>query len=92
MTDLYNLSPSQIIFYGTAWCGDCRRARQIFAAKNVPFVEVDIDQDGKAVEFVKQLNRGFRSVPAIVFPDGAVLIEPDSATLSKKLESLGQTA
>jgi mycoredoxin len=92
MTDLYTLSPQEIIFYGVSWCGDCRRARQVFAEKNIQFVDVDIDRDAKAAEFVKQVNHGNRSVPTIVFPDGSHLTEPDTLTLVKKLESLEQAA
>jgi len=92
MDNLYSFSPAQIIFYGVSWCGDCRRARQVFAEKSVEFVDIDIDQDEKASEFVKQLNRGYKSVPTIVFPDGTTLTEPDGETLSRKLESFKQTA
>ena len=92
MTDLYTLSPDTIIFYGVSWCGDCRRARQIFAEKNIQFVDVDIDRDAKAAEFVKQVNHGNRSVPTIVFPDGSHLTEPDTLSLARKLDSLEQAA
>jgi mycoredoxin len=92
MTDLYTLSPQEIIFYGVSWCGDCRRARQVFAEKSIKFVDVDIDRDAKAVEFVKQLNRGNRSVPTIIFPDGTSLTEPDTLTLARKLDSLERAA
>jgi mycoredoxin len=92
MTELYTLFPQEIIFYGVSWCGDCRRARQVFSAKNISFVDVDIDSDPKATEFVKSINRGYRSVPTIVFPDGSHLTEPDSLSLSKKLETLEPAA
>ena len=85
MGDLYTLQPSQIILYGVAWCGDCKRARRVFAEKAVTFVDVDIDQDQQAEAFVKQVNRGNRSVPTIVFPDGTTLTEPDSLSLANKL-------
>ena len=88
MTDLYTLSPQEIIFYGVSWCGDCRRARQAFVEKDINFVDIDVDQDQKAAEFVKQLNGGFRSVPTIIFPDGTSLTEPDVLTLARKLDSL----
>ncbi|GAB4487686.1 MAG: mycoredoxin [Anaerolineales bacterium] len=85
MTDLYTFQPSQIVLYGTAWCGDCRRARNIFAQMNIPYLDIDIDADQQAQEFVKQVNRGNRSVPTIVFPDGSTLTEPDNVSLSNKL-------
>ena len=92
MTDLYTLSPQEIIFYGVSWCGDCRRARQVLAEKNIQFVDIDIDRDAKAAEFVKGLNHGYRSVPTIIFPDGSHLTEPDTLTLGKKLDSLERAA
>lgn len=85
MTDLYTLQPANIVFYGTTWCGDCRRARQIFAQMNVEYIEIDIDADKQAEAFVRQINRGNRSVPTIVFPDGSTLTEPDNVSLSNKL-------
>lgn len=85
MTDLYTLQPTQIVLYGVSWCGDCRRARQVFSRMNVPFLEIDIDADKQAEAFVKQVNRGNRSVPTIVFPDGSTLTEPDDFSLSNKL-------
>jgi mycoredoxin len=92
MPDLYDLSPKQIILYGVSWCGDCRRARRIFAEKSIQYVDIDIEQDASAAEFVKKMNRGNQSVPTIIFPDGTHLTEPDSLTLSQKLESYQQTA
>lgn len=91
MSDLYHLHPSSIVFYGTSWCGDCRRAQQIFSQMNVEYIEVDIDADQQAEDFVKQVNRGNRSVPTIVFPDGSTLTEPDNVSLSNKLNQYKQT-
>ena len=76
-----------IKFYGTTWCGDCRRAKAIFAEMQVPYVWIDIDQNPQAAAFVKQINRGLRRVPTIIFPDGTILVEPDSKSLRAKLRS-----
>lgn len=92
MPDLYTLQPSQIVFYGVSWCGDCRRARQIFAQMGVSYLDVDIDADSQAAAFVKQINRGNRSVPTLVFPDGSTLTEPDNVSLTNKLNQIKQTA
>jgi mycoredoxin len=92
MPDLYTLSPEQIVLYGVSWCGDCRRARQVFAENNINYLDIDIDQDEKASEFVRQQNRGSRSVPTIIFPDGSTLTEPDRPTLIHKLEKTIPTA
>jgi len=71
--------------YGTSWCGDCRRAKAVFAELQVPYMWIDIDQNPQAAAFVKQVNRGLRRVPTIIFPDGTILVEPESDTLRAKL-------
>jgi len=92
MSDLYTLQPTQIVLYGVSWCGDCRRARQIFAQMGVSYLEVDIDADSQAEAFVKHINRGNRSVPTLIFPDGSTLTEPDNVSLTNKLNRIKQTA
>jgi mycoredoxin len=88
MTDLYTFQPERIVFYATSWCADCRRARKIFAEKEIAFLEVDIEADDEAAAFVESLNNGFRSVPTIVFPDGTHLVEPSNERLITQLASL----
>ena len=78
----------KIIMYGTPWCGDCRRAKEIFRAEGVEYEWVDISNDPAATALVEKLNRGMRSVPTIVFPDGSVLVEPSSPALVQKLRAL----
>jgi thioredoxin reductase (NADPH) len=85
MSDLYNLKPSGIIVYSAVWCPDCKRAKQFFGEQRVPYTNVDIEQDERAVAFVEQVNNGMRSIPTIIFPDGEILVEPSNAALAKKL-------
>lgn len=82
---LYNPHPDTIVMYSTAWCPDCRRTRRIFAQAGVAYTDVDIDKDPQAEQFVRQMNRGNRSVPTILFPDGSRLVEPADAQLLSKL-------
>ncbi|RIK28429.1 MAG: NrdH-redoxin [Anaerolineae bacterium] len=84
MTDLYTLSPSQIVMYTTETCSDCVRAKKFFDARGIPHVRVKLEGDDQATQFVIQVNRGFRSVPTIVFPDGSVLVEPSWDELNAK--------
>lgn len=82
--------PDEILLYTTSWCGDCRRAKKVFAALGVPYAEIDIDSRPDAAEQVKLLNGGMRSVPTIVFADGTILAEPSNRVLEAKLSSLGK--
>ncbi len=75
----------KIIVYGTEWCGDCRRVRRFLIEHNIDHQYVDIDRDRKAEQFVMKTNRGYRSVPTILFPDGSTLTEPSNARLADKL-------
>lgn len=82
------MSYSNIIVYGTNWCWDCKRARRILNQYEIPFDFINIDNDPKAEQFVLDTNRGMRSVPTIVFPDGSLLVEPSNKELESKLKTL----
>ena len=73
-----------ITVYATSWCGDCRRARKFMDDHGIAYELVDIDQNADGEAFVKQVNRGNRSVPTIVFPDGSILVEPRNSQLAEK--------
>jgi mycoredoxin len=78
----------RIVMYTTNWCGDCWRVKQVMNALQVEYQEIDISEDEEATETVLRLNRGYRSVPTLVFPDGSVLTEPKPVTLMEKLQTL----
>lgn len=73
-----------IKMYVTPWCGDCRIAKRWFDAHDIPYEYINIEEDDKAAEFVVRVNRGMRSVPTIVFPDGSILVEPTTRELASK--------
>lgn len=82
----------QITIYGTAWCGDCRRALRVLDQERWPYRYVDIEFNDDARAYVEEVNRGYRSVPTIVFPDGTVMVEPSSSSLLQKLAALQDLA
>ena len=82
------MSKSSITVYGTSWCGDCRRALRVLDQHNASYHYVNIENDDTARSYVEQVNRGYQSVPTILFPDGSVMVEPSSAALAEKLASL----
>lgn len=83
--DLYTTAPSQIVMYATEYCSDCLRAKKFFELNNIPHLRVGLEGNPQATDFVTKLNRGYRSVPTIVFPDGSVLVEPGWDELRAKL-------
>jgi len=74
-----------IVMYGTSWCRDCKRAKQFLGDQRLQYTFVNIEQDPDAMTYVERINKGMRSVPTIVFPDGEVLVEPSNAELAAKL-------
>ena len=85
MTDLYTLTPSRIVMYVTEYCADCMRVKQFFEVNSIPYIQVGLEGDEEAIEFVMQVNNGYRSVPTIIFPDGTILVEPNREELKSKL-------
>ncbi|HEY9077371.1 MAG TPA: glutaredoxin domain-containing protein [Anaerolineaceae bacterium] len=79
------MTEATIVVYGTTWCGDTRRARAVLDRKNIPYKWIDIDQNPEGRKFVEKVNKGYRSVPTIVFPDGSILVEPGENELLAKL-------
>jgi len=75
-----------IIIYGADWCFDCRRARKFFDQQQVTYKWVDIDEDKTGEQVVLTVNKGMRSIPTIVFPDGSILVEPSNNQLAQKLK------
>jgi thioredoxin reductase (NADPH) len=74
-----------IVLYGTPWCPDCRRSKQFLGEHRVPYTYIDIEGDAAAIAEVERINKGMRSVPTIVFPDGRVLVEPTNEELAQTL-------
>lgn len=79
------MSDTRLIVYMTFWCFDCQRVRRWLDQNQIDYVLVDIDKDPHADALVRKLNRGYRSVPTLVFPDGSLLVEPGIATLAAHL-------
>jgi len=80
------MADDKLLVYGVAWCGDCRRAQKFLQTNKIPYEFINIDQDKTGEQLVIKVNRGFRSVPTIVFPDGSILVEPSNRQLAQKLQ------
>jgi mycoredoxin len=74
----------KVKLYATTWCGDCRMAKRWFDAHGIAYDYINIEEDESAAEYVMRVNKGYRSVPTIVFPDGSILVEPSSRELAAK--------
>jgi mycoredoxin len=76
--------PQKIQLYATTWCYMSRNTRAYLDKHHVAYDFIDIDQDKSGEAFVLKTNHGYRSVPTLLFPDGATLTEPSQNELNKK--------
>jgi mycoredoxin len=56
----------ELTMYTTTWCGFCRRLKTQLAREGIHMVEVDIERDPAAAEFVMSVNGGNQTVPTVV--------------------------
>ncbi len=85
------INRQKIIFYGASWCPDCLRAKKYLDEHHIQYEYINIEEDEKAAEEVIKINKGLRSIPTIVFPNGAVLVEPNNDELMTALKITNKT-
>jgi glutaredoxin len=54
----------QVVLYATEWCGYCAKTRELLAARNIPYLEYDIEKSDEGAHRFHQLNG--RGVPVLV--------------------------
>ncbi len=77
----------KIKFYGADWCPDCRRSKAFLDQQKIEYEYINIEEVPGAAEEVEKINKGYKSIPTIVFPDGKVLVEPSNEELQKALDA-----
>jgi mycoredoxin len=77
-----------VTMYTTGWCGYCVRLKKLMQREGIEFAEVDIEQDEQAADLVMNANGGNRTVPTLLFPDGAALTNPTIDQVKAQLGSL----
>ena len=77
-----------LTMYSTTWCGYCRRLKSQLDREGIGYVEVNIEEDLHAAEFVMQINGGNQTVPTVRFPDGSALTNPSIVQVKEQLAAL----
>ena len=63
---------SGVTIYTTMFCGFCFRAKQLLAAKQIAFEEIDVDLTAGARQEMVQRAGGGRTVPQIFIDGGHI--------------------
>ncbi|MDQ1289405.1 MAG: mycoredoxin [Actinomycetota bacterium] len=79
--------PGSVIMYSTPWCGYCRRLKSLLDREGIGYTEIDIEETPEAAEVVVQINKGDRTVPTVIFPDGTSATNPSLAQVKARLGS-----
>ncbi len=69
---------------GTLWSPSCHRVKDFLARNRIPYQWLDIEKDGEAKVLVERLSPDGHRLPAVFFPDGEVMVEPDNLALAEK--------
>jgi mycoredoxin len=78
----------ELTMYTTTWCGFCRRLKKQLARDGIEMVEVDIERNPAAADFVMSVNGGNAVVPTVVFPDGAAVTNPSAREVKARMAAL----
>ena len=76
------------VMYSTSWCGYCKRLKTQLADLGVTFEEINIEEVPGTAEIVEKVNGGNRTVPTLVFSDGAAMTNPSAKQVVEKLAEL----
>jgi mycoredoxin len=79
-----------VTMYTTDWCGYCVRLKKLMEREGIAFAEVNIERDAQAAELVMQANGGNRTVPTLLFANGAALTNPSIDQVKAQLGQLSE--
>lgn len=78
--------------FTTSWCPFCARLTRQLQERDVPFTEVDVEQDPSAASFVESVNDGNRVVPTVLYSDGSTATNPGASKVRHKIAELVDAA
>lgn len=87
-TDQAKGQAGQLTMYTTSWCGFCRRLKSQLARDGIEMVEVDIERDPAAADYVMSVNGGNQTVPTVTIGDKVVLTNPSAKEVKRHLAEL----
>jgi thioredoxin reductase (NADPH) len=70
---------------GAQWSARCHKTKDFLARNQIPYQWLDIEKDAEARALVEGVSKDGYRLPVVFFPDGSVLIDPDSRTLAEKV-------
>jgi thioredoxin reductase (NADPH) len=69
---------------GTLWSAKSHRVKDFLSRNQIPYLWLDVEKDAEGKRVLMSLEERHR-LPALVFPDGSVLIDPELDKLAEKV-------
>jgi mycoredoxin len=79
----------KITVYGHPACSQVFPIKSMLNRTHADYDYINIFEDLAARNRVRDINKGYESVPTLLFPDGSTLTEPSAGQLRDKLQSMG---
>lgn len=70
--------------YTTTWCGICVHTKRYLNSKNIPFEEIDIEEQPRFGELIEQTTGGYRTVPTLDI-NGTLMVNPSRREIDAAL-------
>ena len=62
--------------YRRSWCEDSDAAVEYLGQRGIGYIEIDIEEDGRAGEGVKFITSGHHITPTILYKMSAIVFDP----------------
>ena len=74
-----------IVVYTSSFCAHSWGVERFLKSNDISIKLINIDKDPQARQDLMAVNRGYASVPTLIFPDGTQLTEPSFGQIRDKL-------
>lgn len=82
------MATTEIVMYGSDWCGFTQRAKHHLDELGVPYTYVDVDENPDAEQLIASWNEG-RAIRPTFDIGGEHMVNPATLTLEAKLREIG---
>lgn len=83
-----NSLQSDIVVYGTTWCGMTQMIRRYLDRLDIPYKFEDIEDDAAAANQLRWITGGYTSHPTVII-DGQTFVQPDLDEFERALAGNG---
>ena len=70
---------------GALWSNSSHKVKDFLTRNQIPYQWLDIEKDREAKLLVESVEDGDEHLPLLFFPDGSILVEPDTRQLAEKV-------